>query len=164
MKPMWQTTWQAMDLVVHCDRREIDRVAAEDIERVIIVYRNRGATPGDLAFVVLRTRAHDLLFPPETGIAGRVHFERQAFWAQRRCVYWAPLVKAQLPRRLCQGALWILRQHKPLFARLPRGELDAIIARWPLKGPQTWDERKWERIERMRPLAALTVMPSTWPH
>lgn len=164
MKQVWHTAWQAMDLVVKRDRTEVDRVAAADIERVIIVYRGRGATPGDFAFAVLRTRTHDLLFPPETGIAGRVHFERQAFWQQRRCVYWAPLAKAPLPRRLCQGALWILRQRTPEFARLPRKELDDIIASWPLHGPQTWDERKWERIERMRPLAALTVMPSTWPH
>lgn len=163
MKPLWHTAWQAMDLVVHRDQREVDRIAAEDIERVIIVYRGRGATPGDLAFAVLRTRTHDLLFPPETGIAGRVHFERQPFWQQRRCVYWAPQSKATLPRRLCAGGLWLLRQHKPDFVRLPREELDDVIAGWPLQGPQTWDERKWARIERMRPLAALTVMPSTWP-
>ncbi len=80
MKSMVQTSWQAMDLIVKRDGREIDRLAAGDIERVIIVYRDGGATPGDLAYAVVQTREHDLLFPPETGIAGRVHFERQSFW------------------------------------------------------------------------------------
>ena len=97
MKSMLQTVWQAMELIVKRDGREIDRLAASDIERVIIVYRDRGATPGDLAYAVVRTHEHDLLFPPESGIAGRVHFERQSFWRQRCCVYWAPLAKAALP-------------------------------------------------------------------
>jgi hypothetical protein len=159
MKSMLQTVWQAMELIVKRDGREIDRLAASDIERVIIVYRDRGATPGDLAYAVVQTREHDLLFPPETGIAGRVHFERQSFWRQRRCVYWAPLAKAALPSRWCQG-LWILRRRKPGFVRVPRAELDAVIAGWPLEGPQTWDERKWARIEQLRPFAALRVVPT----
>lgn len=159
MKPIWHTQWQAMDLVVLRDGREIDRVAAADIELAIVVYTERGATPGDLAFVVLRTRTHDLLLPPEAGIANRLHFERQSFWHARRCIYWAPAEQATLPRRLCQG-LWILRQHTPGFLRLARDELDAVIARWPLEGPQTWDERKWELIERMRPFAALRPAPA----
>jgi hypothetical protein len=154
MKPQLQTRWQAMDLIVSRDGREIDRVAASDIERVILVYLGRGDTPGDLAYAVLRTREHDLLFPPECGIAGRVHFERQLFWSERRCVYWAPLAKAALPRKLCPG-LWILRQHKPAFVRLPREELQPMIAQWPLEGPQSWDERKVARIARARPFPAL---------
>jgi hypothetical protein len=159
MKPVLQTRWQAMDLVVQRDGDEIDRVAAVDIELAIVVYGERGATPGDLSFVVLRMRTHDLLLPPECGIADRLHFERQAFWRSRRCVYWAPAAAAALPRRLCQG-LWILRQQTPGFLRLVRQELDPVIARWPLEGPQTWDERKWELIERMRPFAALRSVPS----
>jgi hypothetical protein len=44
--------------------------------------------------------------------------------------------------------------------RVPRAELDAVIAGWPLEGPQTWDERKWARIEQLRPFAALRVVPT----
>ncbi|MFO1219748.1 MAG: hypothetical protein U1E89_15375 [Burkholderiaceae bacterium] len=157
MKPEWHTQWQGKDLVVERDGREIDRVAAAEIELAIVVYGDRGATPGDLDFVLLRTHTHDLVLPAETGIANRLHFERQAFWHARRCVYWAPAARAVLPRRLCQG-LWILRQHKPGFLRLPRQQLDPVIASWPLEGPQTWDERKWELIERMRPFAALRTV------
>jgi hypothetical protein len=159
MKPMLHTRWQSMELIVSRDGSEIDRVAAHDIERVVLVYRDRGDTPGDLAYAVLQTREHHLLFPPESGIAGRVHFERQQFWNDRRCVYWAPLGKAHLPRKLCPG-LWILRLHKPAFVRLPREELAPVIAQWPLEGPQSWDERKVARIARARPFGALRPVPS----
>ena len=158
MKPIWHTQWQAMDLVVKRDGREIDRVAAADIEQAIVVYTDRGATPGDLAFVVLRTRTHDLLLPADTGIASRLHFERQAFWHAQRCIHWVPAAQAALPRRLCQG-VWILRQHTPGYMRLARDELEVVIGQWPLEGPQTWDERKDELIERMRPCAALRRVP-----
>jgi hypothetical protein len=154
MGPELHTRWLAMELVVARDGREVDRVGACDIERVIMVYRDRGDTPGDLAYAVLQTREHDLLFPPESGIAGRVHFERQLFWNERRCVYWAPLAKAALPRKLCTG-FWILRQQKPDFVRLPRAELLPLVAQWPLQGPQSWDERKVARIARARPFPAL---------
>jgi hypothetical protein len=161
MKPLLHTRWQAMELIVSRDGREIDRVNATDIERLIIVYRDRGDTPGDLAYAVLQTPEHDLLLPPESGIAGRVHFERQLFWNERRCVYWAPLAKAQLPRNLCTG-LWILRQHKPAFVRLQREELRPVIAAWPLEGPQLWEERKRARIARARPFGSLRpVGPSS---
>ena len=73
MSALLQTRWQAMDLIVSRDGQEVDRVGACDIERIILVYRDRGDTPGDLAYAVLQTREHDLLFPPESGIAGRVH-------------------------------------------------------------------------------------------
>jgi hypothetical protein len=162
MSPLLQTRWQSMELIVSSDGRETDRVAAHDIERVIMVYRDRGDTPGDLAYTVLQTHEHDLLFPPESGIAGRVHFERQLFWNERRCVYWAPSTKAVLPRDLCAG-IWFLRLQKPSFARLPRAQLQPVIAAWPLEGPQSWDERKGERVARARPFAALrtAVAPSS---
>ena len=160
MKPMLHTRWQSMDLIVSQDGREIDRVSATDIERVIVVYSERGDTPGDLAYAVLQTHEHDLLFPPESGIAGRVHFERQLFWGERRCVYWAPLAKAALPRKLCAG-VWMLRLSKPTFVRLPREELRPVIAQWPLEGPQLWDERKNERIARARPFGALRPVVSS---
>ena len=42
MKPMLHTRWLAMDLIVSRDGQEIDRVCASDIERVIVVYGDRG--------------------------------------------------------------------------------------------------------------------------
>jgi hypothetical protein len=34
---------------------------------------------------------------------------------------------------------------------MPRAELASLIDHWPVEGPQTWDQRKWRRIERNRP-------------
>ncbi|MCG3189689.1 MAG: hypothetical protein LKCHEGNO_02186 [Burkholderiaceae bacterium] len=161
MKPLLHTRWQSMELIVTRNGQEIDRIGARDIERVIIVYSDRGDTPGDLAYAVLQSREHDLLFPADSGIAGRVHFERQLFWNERRCVYWAPLAKAPLPRALCPG-WWLLSKPKPTaFVRLPREELREPISRWPLEGPQSWEERKVARIARARPFAALRPLASS---
>ena len=37
--------------------------------------------------------------------------------------------------------------------RLPRSELAATIDKWPMEGPQTWEQRKWSTIARNRPFA-----------
>jgi hypothetical protein len=37
--------------------------------------------------------------------------------------------------------------------RVPRADLAAAIARWPVQGAQTWDERKRRRIERAQPFS-----------
>jgi hypothetical protein len=66
---------------------------------------------------------------------------------------------APLPSRLRPG-LWLLRRRQPAFMRLPRTELAPIIADWPLEGPQTWEQRKWQRIVKSRMLAPL---PTTQP-
>jgi hypothetical protein len=31
--------------------------------------------------------------------------------------------------------------------------LASLVERWPLQGPQTWEQRKWRRIARNRPFA-----------
>jgi hypothetical protein len=149
-----ETAWQGADLVVLRDGHEIDRIATPDIERVILVCRHGGDTPGDLAFAVIETPDDHVLLPAESGIAGRVHFEHQAMWAARACIYWADESRARLPRRLRPG-LWLLRRRQPGYARLPKGELGPMIADWALEGPQTWEQRKWQRIVKSRLLAPL---------
>lgn len=149
------TAWQGMDLLVLRGDDEIDRVPASDIQRVILAYHRGGETPGDLAYAVLETRDHALLLPPASGIAGRIHFERQAFWAQRPCVYWVPAARAPLPRAL-RGGWWLFPRKLPGYLRVPLAEVQADIARWPLEGPQSWEQRKWERIVRSRLLQPWT--------
>ena len=56
-----------------------------------------------------------------------------------------------LPRKLRSG-VWPLRRTQPEFMRLPRAELIPFIERWPLEGPQSWEQRKWSRIARERSL------------
>lgn len=143
------TAWQGMDLLVLRGDEELDRVRAADIDRVILAYHRGGETPGDLAYAVLLTATDALLLPPATGIAGRVHFERQSFWAERPCVYWVPAARAPLPRALRGG--WSLFPRKlPGYLRVPLAEVQADLARWPVEGPQSWEQRKWERIVNSR--------------
>ncbi len=144
------TRWEGDELLVLDGDRVIDRLGAREIQRVIMVC-DGSDSPSDLAFAVVETAAEHLVFPPGSGIAGRVHFERHAFWAQRNCIYWASAARAHLPRQL-RGGVWPLRRHKPGYLRLPLGELAAAIGSWPLEGPQTWEQRKWARIAANRSL------------
>ena len=155
MKTPWHTAWQHHDIVVYRDDVEVDRFDATQVQRVTFVHRGSGDTPGDLCFAVVELTDDCLIFPADTGFAGRVHFERTAFWEERQCVYWVNESQAPLPGRLRRG-LWLLRPGTPAFRRLPRSELTAVLERWPVSGPQTWDQRKWERIERSRPFGSTT--------
>ena len=150
MRTSWRTAWQAQDIVVYRDDVEVDRVSASSIERVVLVHRGSGESPGDLLFALVELADDSLLFPADTGFAGRVNFERQAFWAQRACIYWASVAHASLPMRLRRGRFGL---GTPQFRRLPRSELAPLLERWVLQGPQTWEQRKWHRIERSRPFA-----------
>lgn len=144
------TRWEGSDLLILSDEREIDRIAAREIQRVIMVCHH-GDSPSDLRFAVVETTTDHLLLPAASGIAGRVHFERQSFWMQRPCVYWVDEARAPLPLRL-RPAAWLLRRRQPALVRLPQSELAGVIEQWPLEGPQSWEQRKWAHIARNRML------------
>lgn len=156
MAVRWHTLWQGKDIVVFRDGVEIDRFAADGIERIVFVHRGHGDLPTDLVFTVVELVDDALLFPVETGFAGRVNFERQAYWAERGCIYWAPHARAALPSGVRRTHWWQQLRGLTLstgFMRLPRAELSATMQRWPLTGPQTWEQRKWRRIERSQPFS-----------
>ena len=152
MKSSWRTAWNGQDIVVYRNEVEVDRLHAPDIERVVLVHRGPGDSPGDLVQAIVEAGDSCFVFPVDTGFAGRVNFERQSFWAEKACVYWVNEAKAPLPMRLRRGR-WLLGLADPVFTRVPRTELASLIERWPLHGPQTWEERKWSRIEMNRPFA-----------
>jgi hypothetical protein len=152
MKTSWHTAWHGQDIVVYRDDVEVDRIASNQIERVILVHRDSGYTPNDLLYAVVELADEHLVFPADTGFAGRVNFERHAFWAERACTYWVNEARAQLPLKLRRG-WWFLGHSQTVFARLPRTELAGLIDSWPVQGPQTWEQRKWYRIEANRPFA-----------
>ena len=147
-QPTLDTRWEGSDLLVLRNEREVDRIPARDIHRVILVCRG-GDAPSDLRFAVVETTADHILLPASTGIAGRIHFERQGFWMQRPCVYWIDEARAPLPRRLLAG-VWLLRRQVPAYVRLPHEELASVVDAWPVEGPQSWEQRKWARIVRNR--------------
>jgi hypothetical protein len=152
MSKNWRTAWQGHDLVIFRGDEEVDRVTQTGIERVLFVHRGPGDSPGDLAYAIIETPEETLIFSPATGISGRVLFERQAFWAEKQCVFWVSEAMAPLPMRHRRG-LWFLRRASPDFERLPRAELSSSIDQWPMEGPQTWEQRKWSSIARNRPFA-----------
>ena len=78
-----------------------------------------------------------------TGFAGRVNFERQAFWQARSCVYWVPAATCAPCPGGCAWRAWRgdERGAAPTGA-LDRAELAACLAGWRSQGPQTWEERK----------------------
>jgi hypothetical protein len=147
------TRWEGADLLVLRNEHEIDRIASREIHRVILVCRHGGDSPSDLRFAIVETLGGHVVLPAASGIAGRVHFERQGFWMQRPCVYWVDESRAPLPRRLVPG-VWLLRRQQPGYLRLPHSELAAVIEQWPLEGPQSWEQRKWAQIVRHRLLPA----------
>jgi len=147
--PTTHTRWQGPDLLILRNDQEVDRLPAHDIRRVILVCRHGGQSPGDLSYAVIETTDHHVLLPADSGIAGRVHFERQAFWDQRPCIYWVDDAAVELPRRLRPG-LRLFARAAPPYTRLAHEELAPLLEQWPLEGPQTWEQRKWERIMRSR--------------
>ena len=70
------TRWEGNDLLVLRNEQEFDRIRAGDIHRVILACRG-GDTPSDLRFAVIETISEFIVLPPASGIAGRIHFERQ---------------------------------------------------------------------------------------
>lgn len=151
------TRWEGNDLLVLRNDQVADRIAAADIRRVVLVCEH-GDTPSDLSFAVIDAGADHVILPAESGIAGRVHFERQPFWAERACIYWVDAARAPLPRALRPG-LWLLRRHRPGYLRLPSSEIAPLIEQWPLEGPQTWEQRKWARIAASRSLPSAQNRP-----
>lgn len=154
MRHSWRTAWQGQDIVVYRDDEEVDRLHAPSIERVLLIHRGSGESPGDLVQALVEIGDDCLLFAADTGFAGRVNFERQTFWAERACVYWVAEGAATLPIRLRRGR-GFLRLSSPAFVRIARSELAPLMARWPADGPQTWEQRKWRRIAGRQPFATL---------
>ncbi len=152
MKIFWRTVWQGQAIVVYRDDTQVDRLDASQIERVVLVHRGSGNAPGDVVLALIELESECLIFPAETGITGPVNFERQAFWTERACVYWVAERRAPLPRRMRRGS-WVL-PFAPEFMRVPRAQLAGRIERWPLQGPQTWEQRKWQFIADRQPFAS----------
>ncbi|MES3012123.1 MAG: hypothetical protein V4750_00130 [Pseudomonadota bacterium] len=161
LRPRWNTAWHGLDIAVLRNDVEIDRLHAPDVRRIVFAQPSHSTNAGALRFALVELDEEFMLLPAETGFAGRVHFERQAFWAAKTCIYWVDAAQARLPAR-CLGRRGLsLVRRSPCFGRLPRAELAPIVERWPLEGPHSWDERRWQHIERSRPFARLDTQPSS---
>ena len=155
VRPPWNTAWSGAYIVVSRDGAEVDRLHAPEVSRIVFVQPSRTVSAGDLCYALVELSEEFVVFPAETGFAGRVHFERQAFWASKGCIYWADAAAARLPARWMQRRGFGLARSMPRYGRVPRVELAPVVERWALEGPQSWDERRWQRIERGRPFSRL---------
>ena len=158
MKSTWRTLWQQQDIVVFRDDVEFDRFAAARIASVYLVYRGQGDSPGDIGVSLVEIDDGYALFEAQTGFAGRVNFERHAFWQEKGCVYWVSAASAPLPWRLRLG-VW--PGNAPAYRRLERGEIEGCVAAWTAEGPETWEDRKRRRIERRLPFGHSGSPPAT---
>ncbi len=159
----WRTAWHGQDIVVYREEEEVDRIHAPSIERVVFVYRSPGETLGDLRYALVQLPDEVAVLPLETGFAGRVNFERQAFWTERANVFWALDSKAPVSFKHPVGRWW-LRLGGPVYSRMPRQDIVAAIDSWPLEGPQTWEQRKWALIAKRRPFANLRPVAAANRH
>ena len=155
----WSSAWQGHEIVVCRGEEVVDRIDAEAIERVIFVHDGEALSAGALPFAVVVLANDCVVLPAATGFAGRVHFERQSFWDARNCIYWVHLRHATLPPKCKTRSARHLLRAEIHFLHLPRGELQPWLDRWPVEGPQSWDQRRWSRIEGSREFGGGT--PST---
>lgn len=151
----WNTVWHGVEILVQRNETEVDRLYAPDIQRIIFVHPGDTENAANLSFALVELPDEFVVLPAETGFAGRVHFERQAFWASKACIYWADTSFVRLPPNCLERRGFALTRRAPRYLRVPRAELATVIERWPLEGPHSWDERRWRRIERSRPFANL---------
>lgn len=159
----WNTAWSGGDIVVLRNDAEVDRIHAQDILRIVFVQSSENASAGDLVFALVELTDEFIVFPAETGLAGRVHFERQAFWAAKACVYWSDLLTAQLPAHYLARRGFGLARRAPCYRRIAHAEFTPWLDHWLIEGPQSWDERRWQRIEHSRPFARIDTHADTRP-
>jgi len=152
-----ETCWHGEDILVTRGRVLIDRLHADDIERVTLVHAGDGESPGEVRAALFELAERAVVLGAASGITGRVLFERQAFWARRNCIYWVGerrVAWSSLPG----AARWsLLRGRVPPHRTLTRTAAAALVDPGEAAGPQTWDERKRSRIERRRPFPGRTI-------
>lgn len=138
----WGTAWAGPDIVVLRNGVEVDRIHAIDIRRVIFVLSHDAQGRRETSFALVELGDEFVLFPGETGFAGRVHFERQVFWAARACIYWATTSAACLPPQSLARSGFMLMGRSLRYGRLPRAALSSLLERWSIEGPASWEERR----------------------
>jgi hypothetical protein len=145
------TCWQADAIVVARGGEPIDRLRAGDIERVTLIHAGEGESPGEVRAALFELADRAVLLGAASGIAGRVLFERQAYWSQRHCIYWVGERRVAWPSLLGEPRWPLGRPRVPQHRTLAAAAAAALLDRAQVTGPHTWDERKRHRIERRRP-------------
>lgn len=158
-----RTCWRADEIMVTQGGHVIDRLRSGRIERVTLVHAGEGESPGEVRAALFQTSGRTVLLGAASGIAGRVLFERQAYWAQRNCIYWVAERGVDWPAAFGASRWPFARPRLPQHCSLTYTVVSALLDRAEPKGPHTWEQRKQYRIERRRPFRghaiALTIAP-----
>lgn len=145
------TCWNGNAIVVARRGEPIDRLCSGEIERVTLIHAGAGESPGDVRAALFELAGRTVLLGAETGITGRVLFERQTYWSQRNCIYWVDQRRVAWPAVLGEPRWPWLRPRVPQYRSLAPAAAAALFEHAQSTGPHTWDERKRHRIERRRP-------------
>ncbi len=154
--PQLRTCWQAENITVTRGDESIDRLPADEIERVTLVHIGAGESPIEVHSAIFELPGRVVVLGAQCGIAGRVLFERQAYWSQRNCIYWVNHRRVSWPA--VEGeSRWLFARQVPPYQQLTPAQADALFQRSDVTGPQTWDQRKQYRFERQRPFGGRQV-------
>ena len=151
-----RSSWHADEIVVTRGDELIDHLQADAIARVTLVHAENGDSPGEVRAALFEMTDRAVLLGAASGIAGRVLFERQAYWSQRNCIYWVSercVSWTELQGRPRWPFVRQTPQHRPLTLAAAKALLDGS----DVTGPHTWDQRKQHRIERRRPFPGRVI-------
>ena len=152
-----KTCWRADEIVVTQGGQLIDRLRARRIDRVTLVHSGEGESPGEVRAALFQTAGRAVLLGAESGIAGRVLFERQAYWSQRRCIYWVAEHSVAWPSVFGASRWPFARPCLPQHCTLTPTAVATLLDRTVPSGPHTWEQRKQHRIQRRRPFPGHTI-------
>ncbi|HSW26778.1 MAG TPA: hypothetical protein VLJ62_28745 [Burkholderiaceae bacterium] len=152
-----RTCWRADEIMVTQCGEVIDRLRARRIERVTLVHAGEGESPNEVRAALIQTAGRTVLLGAASGIGGRVLFERQAYWAQRNCIYWVAERCVDWPAVFGASRWPFACPRLPLHCTLTHAVVSALLDRAELTGPHTWEQRKQHRIERRRPFRGQAI-------
>jgi hypothetical protein len=157
-----RSSWQADEIVVIRGDELIDHLRADEIDRVTLVHADEGDSPGQVRAAIFELPDRVVLLGAASGIAGRVLFERQAYWSQRNCIYWVS-ERCVSWSEIQVESRWLFARQVPQHRQLTPAAARSLLDCSDVTGPHTWDQRKQHRIERRRPFPG-RVIGSTQTH
>jgi len=145
------TCWRGDEIVVTQGAQPIDRLCAGEIERVTLIHRGAGESPGEVGAALFELAERAVLLRAASGVAGSVLFERQAWWSRHNCIYWVSERCVAWPSAIAAARWSFTRAGHAQHQTLSRADAASLFERTAATGPHTWDQRKQYRIDRRRP-------------
>jgi hypothetical protein len=151
-----RSNWQGDEIVVTRGDELIDHLRADDIGSVTLVHADEGDSPGQVRAAIFELPDRVVWLGAASGIAGRVLFERQAYWSQRNCIYWVS-ERSVSWSEIQSESRWPFSRQLPQHRQLTPAAARSLLDPSDVTGPHTWDQRKQHRIERRRPFPGRAV-------